>query len=298
MKHRFAEHKSRTEKDSKLGKGGNSVIKSVKGFDFYKVETKRTKFRFVPYIVGKGNPFADEGTAYYERTFHGTYIPDASGNRKMVVCPDRLADTDPRKDANNPIRDIMRKAWDSGDEDLGRSLKQAERQVFLIRDVSDTSKDKKKVYLWEVAHNNFGKLLDETLDEDENKKYRNFWNPDGYIVKIKWTEKKMGKNTYFEAADIEFEKAEHEIPEHVWTKMPCLDDLLNVPTQKQLAEAAKIVSKGAKDSDDDDDSDSDDDEEDSKPVKKGLKLGKLKKLSSLKKKKVDPDEQEGEDEDW
>ena len=105
----------------------------------------------LPYEVGKGNPWADEGMLYYERTYWRHTRIGAEQN--SYVC---LAKTAGKK---CPICDYITKLRKdpNADEDMIKALAPKERQLFNIIDVDNPDKG---IQVWDISNFLFGVTLD------------------------------------------------------------------------------------------------------------------------------------------
>jgi len=116
----------------------------------------------LPYKVGQGNPFADEGSFSFERTY---FVHKGIGpNNDTVVCPA----TGPKPYGPCPICEqlaILRDDVDA-DEDFIKSLRHKRRQVFNVVNTKDRQRG---VQIFDISYHLFGKLLEEHLDDGKCK---------------------------------------------------------------------------------------------------------------------------------
>ncbi len=281
---RMKEHKSGFERSSIIVPDGMELF-SLKKTGKYRIE-------ILPYTVGKGNQFADEGEQYFERTFftHRNVGPEENAHyvcldktygKKCPVCEHRAKEA---KKARS-------------DEDYIASLAPKERQLFNIFDHDEPEKG---AQLWELSFHTFGKLLDLKVKEaDEDEDFDSFFDPeDGKTLKLTVTEEKMGSNSYKSVKSIDFKDRTEEIPAEVLEGVACLDECVKRMSYDDLY--AVLHQEGKDDDDEDeeerprkkgkkhveeDDEDDDDDDEDEPPRKKG------------KKKPVDEDDDDEDDDD-
>src|SRR5271154_1674773 len=63
-----------------------TTLEVPEGTNFFQLKQSGVKrLEIIPYIVGKGNPFADEGEKHYERTY---YVHRSVGaNNDTYCCP-------------------------------------------------------------------------------------------------------------------------------------------------------------------------------------------------------------------
>ena len=172
----------------------------------------------LPYLVGEGNPFADEGELHYERTY---YIHRGVGaNQDSYVCPAKTA----KKPC--PICEYRMKLMKSpeADEDQIKDLAPKERQLWNVidREASD-----KGVQLWDISFHLFGKLLDtEIRNADEDEDYDTFFHlENGKTLKLGIGEKSFGGRTFCEVETISFKPRPTDYDDDVLDKCHSLDDL-------------------------------------------------------------------------
>lgn len=212
------------KRDSVIKQGGLTTLKIPDGIEIFRPKDKTYKLDILLYEVGKGNPCAEEGEIYYERTYWTHSIgPD---NRRRVcplktygkscpVCEDRA------KEMNKP----------DGDEDLIKSLKPSQRQIFLIHDRDDEDND---VKLFEFSWWKFGRTLDELRQdaEDDEEHITDFDDPDsGSTLRVKFSE---NPPYGVECRSIEFRQRSKPLPDKWLDHGICLDDMLIVLDYDEL----------------------------------------------------------------
>lgn len=253
---------------------GRSSIESPDGIPFFQIKKAGTyRINILPYVVGKGNPYAEEGDLHFERTY---YVHRGIGaDENSYACP--------RKNANKPCpicEDRAKLAKDPDtDPDLLKSLKPADRQLWLVEDLNEKDKG---VQLWDVAHFNFGKQLEAMIrNADEGDNYEYFADPKkGFILKLGVTEESFAGRTFFKVSTVEFKPRSKPLDEDLVEHGICLDDCIKVIKYEDLKKIYLQLDeededgkgkKGKKKSkeDDDEDEDQDDEDEDEAPKKKG-----------------------------
>jgi len=280
-------------RDSQHKSGGDwTTITIPDGVTMFQPKEGTYRLDIIPYKVGKGNPYADEGLWYYERTFfnHRGIGP----NNDSYVCAAKTAN------GRCPVCDYRAKlARDpDSDEKLIDSLKPKERQLWLVYDHKDADKG---VQLWEVSHHLFGKLLDKLRKgaEDDEDHVRNFDDPEaGATLKVTFSEESSGKYSFIEAVGIEFKPRPNGLDSELLDHGICLDEVVKILPYDKV-KAILLQTDDESDSDDDDDDEpapkkpkakpkkddwDDDDEDEPAPKKKPKKV-------------VSKDEDEDEDED-
>ena len=222
-----------------------TTVKTPEGMSFLSFQTAGVKrLDVLPYTVKIGNEFADAGDWHYEKTF---FIHRIGANGEAHVCPKR---TSGKRCPICEEYDRMRMDANS-DEDLMKSLKPKERQLFYVVDHDEREKG---VQIWDMSNYLFGKKLDARIrnsDEDEN--YDTFFDPDdGMVLKIGLEEKKFQTFSYYEVETIDFKKRKEPIDPELFENLPSLDDLVKVEKYDKL----KSIFLQTDDDDDDEDDES------------------------------------------
>jgi hypothetical protein len=268
-----------------------TAFKVPEGVALYKPKAGARRIEIIPFVAGKGNPFADEGQLYFERTY---WVHRGVGaDENTYVCPKKTSG------GKCPICDHRAKlAMDSdSDEDMMKRLAPKERQLWNVFDNGDPDKG---VQVWDVSHHLFGKRLDtEIRGADEDDGFEFFADPEeGFTLRVTFEDKSFAGYAYVEAASINFKARSTPLKAEVLDAANVLDDLLIVKTFEDLK--AIFLQTGddeAADDDDDDDTDDDDEEEDEKPAKKSKPAAKSKPVAKKKPPVDDDDDDDDEEED-
>jgi len=271
----------------KAGQGFSDMFNFPKGTETFGIDSSGVKrIDIVPYVVGKGNPNAEDGAFYWERTF---FAHRGIGvNNDWVVCPARTV----KKPC--PICELaakMQKDADA-DEDAVKALSPSKRMLVNVRDLK---KDPDKVKVWHVSHWYFGKALDEALAsayEDHEDNMDNFCDPEGGHY-LKCMAETGWEGQGYQIARVDFVPRKEDLTDEILEKAVCLDDALNIKSYEEIKEMLyagededeKPAKKSKSKSDDDDE---DDEDEDEKPAKKS---------KSKSKSKDDDDEDDDEEAD-
>lgn len=243
-------------------------IRIPEGMQLFQIKKAGTyRLDIIPYIVGKGNPFAKEGDLHYERTYFIHRSVGAENNsycctgkcfkRKCAVCDER------GKMARDP----------EADEKLVKDLAPKERQLFNLVDLTEPEKG---VQLFEYSHWLFGKALDAKIRGADDNEYDLFADLEkGLTLKVVFEEEKGAGYSFFKVADLEFKPRRAAYDEDILDKCACLDDC---PIEMEYNEYRKIFLQLSEDEtlddepdDDDDDDNEDDNEEEPAPKKPGKK---------------------------
>lgn len=189
----------------------------VKDFVLESAATKR--IAVIPFRVGKGNPYAEEGSLYFERTF---WVHRGIGaTEESYVC---LAKTAKQK---CPICEYRAKlAKDpTADEKVVADLAPKERQLWNVLDLDDLDGG---VKIWDISFHLFGKRLDEEIkNADEGDGYEFFADPeDGCYLKLGVLEKTFNGNKFYEVSTVGFKPRREPLDPDVLKSALCLDNLL------------------------------------------------------------------------
>jgi len=248
-KRRLSEHK--------VGGGSNHLI-IPDGFDIFKPKEGHYRLDFFPYKV-KSNPHCDAGDFHFERTYwvHRNVGP----NNEWHLC---LAKTFKKP---CPICEYRAKAMKDPDvdEETIKALAPAERQLFVVSDLSDPEQK----MIWDISYHLFGKQLDNKLEgSDEEDGYDTFADiEDGKTVRASFKRSEQGK--WLETVDIEFKDRKRQYKEAVLEEIPCLDDMLKPTPYEKLKSIFLQIDK--KDKEDEDEGDSNDEDNKKKETKKSSK---------------------------
>lgn len=294
-----------------------NTFKVPKGMQVWNPKKGPHRIDIVPFIAGKGNPVADEGMEYYERTYYVHRNVGPEGNAEIclsktfkkscAVCEHRT------RLGNDP----------ESDSEMVKALVPKERQLWYIIDHEERDKG---VQLWDMSYHNFGKSLDEKIDEadpEDQPRYENFSDlEEGLTLRIVLSEKSFGGGKPFlEVSDIEFKERKKPLDVDI-EELTALDDLLTPLTNAELKkrflqlsdeemeeeeddddselededELPKKKSKRRVDEDDDDDDD-DDNEEEAPKKSKSASGGKHQKKTSGKTKTSSSDDEDEEEDD-
>ena len=235
----------------------NTVLNLPEGVEMFALKAAGTKrIDIIPFIAGKGNPWADKGTEHYERTF---WVHRGIGiNQNSYVCPAKTAGK------KCPICEHLAKlARDpNADEDLIKSLAPRERQLFNVIDLSNKDKG---IQIWDVSFHLFGKQLDARIrNQDDDDGYDQFCElEDGLTLKLGVEEKSFSGFSFYAVETIDFKPRKQDYDADLVNEAPVLDDLLKILRYEELkAVFLQLEPNNSNDDDEPDDDDPDDDEQD------------------------------------
>lgn len=271
------------KRDQKHRPGGDfNSFKLPDNVKLFQPDAKPYRIDIVEYKVGEGNPYADPGEWYYERTY---WVHRSVGvENSTFVCPMKTAGK------SCPIcEEQARLARDpDGDEDEIRAMRPKERQLWLVRDRDDADAG---VQVWDFSNFNFGALLDDLRKEaDEDEKHIiDFSDPDGgSYLKVKFKKESGGGYSYLKALSIDFKPRPNGLEEELMEHGICLDDILIVPEYDVLK--SKFFELEGLEGDDGDD------EEQPKTKKKTKKKRRVVEEEEELDEELDEDEPDAEEE--
>lgn len=259
---------------------GVSLLKLKKGAMFIDI---------IPYVVGKGNPFADEGEVHYERTYH--VHKNVGPNGDSYVC---LKKTTGKP---CPICEYRAKLANDPDtdEDTIKEMAPKERQLFNVIDLKDADKG---IQLMESSYHLFGRLIDEAIkepdEEAEAEGWETFHDPEnGLSLKLTVVDETFNGRTFQKVSRIDFRPRKKQYEESIIDDAYCLDDILKIKKYDELKKA--LLQEG----------DDEPDEDDAPAPKRRLNAKEeaeeedeaLDEVSTPKKKPVKKEEIEEDDED-
>ncbi len=263
----------RRVEEHKAGGNISKYLNHPDGFGFFAPKAGKYRLDFLPYRVGKGNPYADDGGEHYERTF---YIhKDIGPNNEWHLCAAKTLGKP------CPICEFRAKrARDpNADDDQLKPLLPKQRQLFFVIDLENP--DEK--LLWNYSFHSFGDKLDAKIrDADEEDGYDYFADPEeGKTVRVVFTQAQKGK--WLDCTDIEFKERKTQYDPSIIDELPCLDDLL-VATPYEVLEAEFLQIETEEEDDEAEveveEDDGEEEEEEAKPEKKSRKPKKEKILTA------------------
>ena len=209
----------------------STSLKLPKDAKLFQIKSdKPLKLDILPYEVGKGNPFADQGAFHYERTFwvHRGVGPDNAS----YVCPRETS----RGKNPCPICEHLQKLREDpeANEELITGLKAKRRQLFNVIDVNNPDNG---VMIWDISWHLFGQLLLENLEDEEFTAERKNWCEfeGGQTLRLGLKEKTFNKQKFYEVSRIDFvDRIRDYNPDKMLDKVHCLDDVVKVLPYDEL----------------------------------------------------------------
>lgn len=262
----------------------------------------------IPYVAGSSDPNVKEGDPQYVLDI---WVHRGVGAlQQSYVCPQKNFKT------RCPICEKqlqMRRSGEFSDEEIS-SLNAKRRTMYNVYCWDSKEEMRKGVQVFEISHFFFEKHLAELSKRPKGGGFIIFSDPDsGKSVSFK--KKSKGSNMEFLGHRFEDRDEESEITDEMLESALCLDELIHIPTVKELQKAVeegfaatedddekpKRGKKGKKKVEEDDDEDYDvdeedyaddeDDEEEEVKPKKG-------KASAKKKAVVEDEDDDEEDDDY
>lgn len=252
---------------------GSSTLVLPEGVKQFRIKSaKSIRIDIIPFRAGKGNPQADKGEPYWERTFF--QHRGIGANNEAVVC---LARSFKKKcPVCQHVNEMQRDS--AADDDTIKQLLPKQRQLFNVIDVNDKEAG---IQVWDVSPFCFGDLLNKMItDSEEDEGWETFWHPDkGSTLKLSISEESLGggNGKFFKVIAISLVPRKKQYKVKIVDKATCLDDIVKEldydDLKAKLEEAepgkggkSKNEKKGSRyesdsDSDSDSDSESDSDKE-------------------------------------
>ena len=205
--------KNRAQERESTGGGGWLNIES--DVEFFNPKKGRNIFDILPYEVTVDNhPEVAAGELWYQRTVWVHY--GIGAEEKSYVCPLK---TIGKKCPICEHRAALMKDPDA-DDDMIKELKPRERELFNVRHDDE-------IKLFTFSYHLFGKQLEEEVREG-NDEYAGFADLDGgCTLKVRFSEKKLGRNKFLEASRIDFTQKDDE-SESVLEEVQNLDEVLKI----------------------------------------------------------------------
>jgi len=235
--------------------GSSDYLRMPEGVGTFEGKAGTYRLDFMSFIAGKGNPRAEAGEAYFERTFF--VHKDVGPNSDWHLC---LARTYKKP---CPVCEYRAKLSSDpeADEKVIKALAPKERQLWLVKDLLN---DPDSLLLWNVSYHLFGKQLkDKINNSDEEDGYDYFADPtEGKTMRMALQQSNNGSWT--EVADIEFRSRKRQYDSEIINETPCLDKML-VPLSYDKFKALYLQTDEQKDEKDDEPRRRSRDDDDDKP---------------------------------
>jgi hypothetical protein len=209
-----------------------NIPKDVGTFSFKK--KGKYKLNVLPYFVGKGNPYADEGMCHYERTY---FVHRVGPNSESVCCPVKTFGR-----PKCPVCQYADRMKAMGKEyEVYSSFLPKKRQLYNVLEVVEDETPEVRVF--DISHFNFGKALDAKIkDAEDDDGYANFFHLDGgMLLTVSVDEKSFAGTTFYQATNIEMKSRQKPLDDSLLDEVHCLDDLLR---ERSYDEIKKLFESG------------------------------------------------------
>lgn len=276
---RYTSAKGRAEKhESGFTPTALNIPDGINMFSFKKAGVYRLDI--MPYIVGKGNPYAEEGDLHYERTYftHRGVGPE----QNSYVCLRRTY----KKPCPICEHAAMMRRDPNADLELIKEHDPKERQLWIVKDMTAPDRG---FQLLDISFHLFGKILDAKIkDSDEEDGFDKFFHlEDGLTLKLSVVEDSFGSRTFYKVTNIEMKPRAKNYEEDILEEIPCLDE---VPKELSYKELKNLFEETASDEDGQE-------EEEEAPKKRGKPSRAAKEEEEEEPEEEEEDGEEAEDED-
>ncbi len=259
----------RKRAETRKSSGGLSTLDLPEGVELFKPEKGSVEFDIVPYRVSVDtHPEVKKGELWYERTYlaHRNVGPD----EQFLVCPRTIGKRCPICEEHQKL-----KRDPNAEDEVVDALRAKERELFnvVLKD-GDGS-----VMVLDISTYLFGRMLEEEIRDGDLEVAGFAELKGGKTLKVRWVEKKMGKQAFVEAGRIDFIDRDDLDEDETLDAVVDLDRILKILSYEEIE---KIFQAGAESDDDGKDDDSDDDDgdgagdEDDPPPRRVIGKGKKK----------------------
>ncbi len=216
----------------KKAASGFGYLNLPKDVPIYKESSGKSKIDIIPYIVSVDNhPDANqdnengkEGNPWYK---HPIYIHrNVGAENKSIVCPKTIG-------KKCPLCEERARQFAEGMDKDDVVPKASLRNLYVVIPIGHDDYDE-DFHIWDISNFLFQDKLDDELEE--NPDYYGFPNPEGgYTLRVRFTEKELGKNKFNEVSRIDFDpRPEGTYEDDIMDKAPCLDECFTVLSYNEL----------------------------------------------------------------
>lgn len=217
---------------------GRTSLKIPEGVSMFAIKKPGVyKVDIIPYVVGKGNPSAQQGKIYWQRTYfnHRNVGP----NQNAYACPAKTAGLkcpiceDVTQQFNNVDPSLSEREIKSEKQRIGQ-LAAKERQLFNVIDLDNPDPG---IQIWETSYHLFGRLLKDRLDNlDVDEDYDYFHHPvRGYTLRLTASEETAGTIRFCKVSAIDFKPRKEPYKMDIIRDAYCLDELPKVLSYDELS---------------------------------------------------------------
>lgn len=149
-------------------------------------------------------------------------------NNDSAVCPGSIG----KKCPVCEYRGKLLKEGSNYQDDEVKALKPSLRNLYIV--IPKGMKDyDEKAHIWDISQFLFQDALNEEIEENED----NGIFPDlevGLTLRIRFSKEEFGKNKFAKTSRIDFDERNEQYDEKILKQIPNLDEVLTVPSYKQL----------------------------------------------------------------
>lgn len=193
-----------------------TTLRIPEGLGFYKLQEGVVNIDIIPYrvktggrgdhAVKGGNPHAEAGELYFQRTYH-QYSHIGPGDHRFVAPGATFGDRDYIVEVRQALQ--RQPGHDPAEE---KALAPKKRQLWLVYDHDEPEKG---VQLWDFSFHQFGKLLrDRIISSDEASGWDMFWKTDTQGMTLRLTVKE-NKPYGLEVIAIDFMPRKKPLPAEI-----------------------------------------------------------------------------------
>lgn len=198
---------------------------------------ERVSLDILPYVVtDPGHPDRNDeveiavvGSFWYRRPYK--LHRNVGADNGTLVCPTSVG-------KKCPICEYRKKLLDEGanwKDDAIRALRASDRVLYYVQPKGEKKLDDKP-HIWDISQFAFQAKLNDELEE--NPDYEVF--PDleeGLTLRIRFSEEKIGSNTFAETSRIDFDERDYKYDERDIEELATLDDVIIVKSYEEVNRA-------------------------------------------------------------
>lgn len=221
--------------------GGKNYLIMPDDVSFYKPKKGKNKIDIIPFIVK-----TDKHPNGIEKNSED-YLVDFYVHKSVGTKNDKFLCLKKTLGKSCPICEEQYKLYQDGEEDKAKALKAQRRVIYNIIDLNDKEKG---IQLFETSHFLFEKEVQEKIKyvfEDEELPIIADLE-DGKTISFRAVEKEIGKKTYFEFKDFDFENRTKPYKDSMLDDSIPLDTLFIIPTYDEVGKS--FFSSGMEDDED------------------------------------------------
>jgi hypothetical protein len=198
------------------------------GMSYFQLKASGMKrIDVLPHVVKETNKYADAGELHYEKTF---FVHRIGPNGDAYICREKT--TSEKCPVCEHLAKLRRDP--NADEELIKSLRPKERQLFYVIDHDEPEKG---VQLWDISYYLFGKQLDARIkNSEEDDGFDLFFDPgsEGLTLRLGIAERSFSGRAFYEVETVDFKPRKNAIDPELYEDLPSLDDLIKVEGYNKL----------------------------------------------------------------